>query len=284
MQKLMLWGAVGFGCTADRSIPVEPNELGVVAIAIDRFASEGNDVFELRGLDAHDADVARVRLRTGQIADLQAYLPGESVGSELTVSFDTEERRMFSRELDVHKLPPFTRALQGFLELDEVSRRLREANILVAKRPVDLDIDETAYQIPPQTINCPTSYLLSSPVAGQCCWDQFNRGTLFVNPAGNYVFRDGPSRACTSQTGGTCSGAACYYGPNGFARAQIWTPFPGPAFVGTAEYDYGTFWCATDPSFLPVPNTHEFPNIAGSFPTGQGCPGGATGAGAWDYH
>ena len=271
-------------CTGGQStIAVGPNELGVAKLSIDRFERDGNDVFELRGLDAHDRELALVRLRTGTIGELSSYLPGDNVGSEITLSFEGQTTSIFSHETGVHQLRRLERtAWQAFVELDEVSKSLSdEAQILIAKRPPL----EAAYQIAPSTYNCPVGYLLTTPVASQCCYSAYYTATLFVNPAGSYVNREGPSTPCRSQSGGSCSGAACYYGPAGFSRPQVWTGFSPPPYVGSLAYDYGMFVCDTgEAAFFPRPPTHEFPNVTGTLPTGQGCPGGATGAGAWDYY
>jgi len=301
------------GCGSDQRhdpIPIEDdNDLGVVAMQIDRFEDRGDNVFELRGLDAADRDVALVRLRVGNIADLPELQPSAetSHGAELIVSSaGGEPQRTISSETQRFTIfPAEDRALGRFLALDIVSATLeREANIHYVRSPLDAPrADESGYEYWGFTSNCTASQLNVTPLASQCCytWDNgpgWPPYTLFINAATNVQSqRMGPSFACTAQDGSPCSGANCYYGPNGSARAWMASAGTNPK-VRTQLNNYPAFcYLAHDTSAA------EFPNVTGSYPTGQGCcvngngpcgtsprpactacgGGGSAGLGAWDY-
>ena len=159
-------------------LDVTRNDLGLVAIEITHFEDQGDAVFELRGVDGNDDELAAVRLRTGEIADLPSYLPGTATtGSELIISVSGHDTRTVSRELFVHQLQPQAPAMQSFLELEVVSSALARENILVARTPTQ---DAESSYI---ASACLTTELMTTPVAGQCCINGADTGfgTLFIN-------------------------------------------------------------------------------------------------------
>jgi len=252
------------GCGISESDAIR--ELDAPELGISQLATTSNaDLFELRGLDANGNQVALVRRRLGDIPDLHA------AGSELTLAIADFQTRIVSRERRLTMLlPTGNREMQAFLAHHEVSSALAAANILVFEPPV-----ETAYAT---AMACPAQYLLTTPVVDEACWTDGISGYFPNGPgwteaknAGRVITRQGPRTPCTSESGGACSGAACFYGPNGFARAQISTDDPRQHVVANSGY------CAL--AFASSP----FPSASGTFPAGQGCPGGDSGDGDWDY-
>jgi len=260
----------------------QQNQLGVVAIELDRAQVDGNRTFEMRGLDASGQVVARVGMRIGEISDLLDHVPGlDRFGSEITMSFTGHEpRRLVSRETEYLAIPPSSdAAVQEFLALPPISDALaHEAGIHVPELRV-----ENAYDYYPYTVQCPASYMLTSPTAVECCWSSNNPWgpsgyTYFATSATTWSYRQGPSTACRAQNGGACNGASCYYGPMGFARAVIDT-YPSVGHMRT--FGIGSWpYCGVN---YPDYTSAEFGNVVGTGSTGQGCPGGGTGAYQWDY-
>ena len=269
VSLLGLFGA----CTAggsDRLEISQPNALGATAFERAHSSSDGGEHFELIALDAADREVARVALRTGEVPALQTRLPGaDTLGSEIVLTTAGNQQRVISREVSFHVLQMIDEpALRELMTLPTVATILAdEAHILVqASAPM-----ERAYS----TQSCPSSYMLQTPTAAQCCFYSMysTSGTMFVTPAGDVSNRVGPATPCTAFGGGSCSGADCYYGPQGFARAQFSNNGQYPSIYSDA---FGG--CGAD-------NQHssEFGDVYGDSPNNQGCPGGGTGAGQWDY-
>src|SRR5262245_52657240 len=97
---LLPWGCTSETETSNR-IDVSHNSLGVAALEITKTESSEERVFELRGLNAGDHEVGKVRLRIGSIEDLPSYstAAGPSrFGSELVLSFGAHSERLVSRE------------------------------------------------------------------------------------------------------------------------------------------------------------------------------------------
>ena len=284
------------GCTSaiddSERFSVEDNALGVVAIAIDRTADSNGHSFHLRGLNASEDEVASVRLTTGRIADLTRYLPGtHSDGSEIVLAYGGARTRIYTRERVHFQLDRASNpSMQAFLELETVASVLaREARILI-DRPRAGVVLETAFS----TQSCPREFMMTSPTAGQCCYqsDHSNPHTRHFNIGGandgahGYRLRS-PYGPCKAQNGGSCSGDACYWGPNGFARPQIST-CDDPSYCGAPRIstwtDPGGSGTYCEGGWYSHPPPLEFGDVTGTFATGQGCPGGGgTGAGEWDY-
>ena len=277
--------ACGDGSATSEELAVQRNELGVTTIEIERIRATGDRVFELQGLDAAGLAVASIRVHSGTIGDLDAYLPGAgSVGSELELSIGGEIKRAVTRELEHVSIVSASDALDHFVALPEVTRVLRAEGFAVpepsATAPApDIALDANV---------CSSSYLLTSPTALQCCYQSGGGGpgyTYFMRADNNAVIRR-QGIACKGFSGESCSGADCYFGPNGFARATIFTQSgtgrteTTQKFNGLNYYAGCTFTWYQNPPFW-----HDYPDVTGSFPTGQGCPGGNGGGGnyAWDY-
>jgi hypothetical protein len=297
--------ACGDSTDMDRVAMTETNGLGVVALTTERFDSGGDEVFELRGLDANDVEVAKVRLRTGYVADLATYLPqSEGLGSEVVLSANGAEQRLLSAGTEIIVTGNLAAEIESFLRITAVSSLLeRDAHIVVDLPPASVP-DETALW----TATCSSSMLNTSPLAKQCCYGEwpgsFYRHTMFVNPSGAVVMRPRNSHGtgCRASDGtSTCSGTSCYFGPNANAGATVTPPpggtpyakiytqsvFPAPPLCGYQWYS--------------TPQTPVFSDVTGSFPTGVGCcingagpcngpyqacdscgGGGSAGAGYWD--
>jgi hypothetical protein len=161
-----------------------------------------------------------------------------------------------------------------------------------------IDVQQPAIQHPAteaQTVQvCPADYLLTTPVAAQCCYASSitndNDGfTMFYNAATNEIVtrtRNPFGFGCRASDGtGACDGADCFYGPAGFSRASFSTP------PGTDAEPFWTIFAATTgasttcqvagPAAIPYDPT--FIDLSGINAPGQGCPGSDSSAFAWDY-
>jgi hypothetical protein len=258
------------------------NDLGVTSITIDRSEGASGNVFELRGLTAENDEVASVTLRIGTIADLPELLPGTNTfGSEITLASGAEQRRIVSRETQLFHISTLAvpePTIRAFLEVSDVASALeREANIVVSNPSATSEV--TYYYEA-----CTASNLLSSPVADQCC--QFGLAdsyyTLFIRPSDYSIIErvhnpeaNGSAADCKASNGtGSCNGAACDYGPDGFARANVST-----GNSSTAVYTINDAGCSTSQTM----SKGEYPNVTGTFPRNQGCPGASEGYSEWDY-
>ena len=130
---------------------------------------------------------------------------------------------------------------------------------------------------------CTGTWLLTTPTAQQCCFTNGGSGqyTLFVRPSDQMVVKRmrnpyGPGTPCKASDGfSACSGADCYYGPFGFARATLWSVGSTPrvhTLGGRIAY------CDAEAS-----GTIQWGDLNGTNSPGQGCPGGFAGWGQWDY-
>ena len=290
----------GNGCIAPDSssrIDVsEPNDLGVQTVTTERSMVDGNRVFTLRALDASDEQVGMVRLTTGSIPELTTRLPGSSDrGSEIAITIGENTSRILTRETHAFR---FTPGLMGGAEpqlvaLASVSSALaREANIEVV---LPVSKPDVAYS----TQTCPASYLNTTPVAQQCCfeYDDAPDWTVFSRSADNAIIErqknpvnDGSgwpgSSACRASDGvSPCDGNACYFGPNGFARASVYLPYqPYPIVFKEINAVTGVAFCGLGFALEPLPKP-SFRDVTGTFPTGAGCPTGSGSSGEyeWDY-
>ena len=269
--------AAGCGMSSDRTIDVnESNELGVTTLTTERIVDDGNDVFTLHGLAADGQERASVKLTRGHIGRPLA-LPGNSdLGSELILTVDGSERSWLSRERTTIFVDPDIQdpAASSFLRLTTVSSELAGADIRVS-----MAAGETAYG----TSGCSADYLNSSPTARECCWQNTSGNTVFHrdDESVSTRHRNPYGTGCKASDGvSSCDGASCFYGPNAFGRATIsggsgyayiYDPNPGSPY-GSCQFQY-----------LGYDHFPMFGDVNGNYPTGQGCPGGASGDGDWDY-
>ena len=104
--------------------------------------------------------------------------------------------------------------------------------ILLSACAINDPAEETVDEVPYSTRPCPTTYLLTTPPALQCCYTLNTSGydfTLFIAGdglnAGKFIQRYGPYAPCKASDKVTaCSGTNCYYGPYGFSRPVVYTP------------------------------------------------------------
>jgi len=268
---------------APTRVEIATNDLGVAAIETQRYKQDGDNLFELRGVDSSDNEVASVRLRIGTIADLPHVSEGvPALGSEVIYKMNGRQLRTISREINLLRVHPADASVQAFLELPAVSSTLaREAHIEVM--PTRPGLGEVALD----TQTCPESVVNSSPTAVQCCYGPSVYGaageTRFMidggcNGNGQISFRtQSPYGPCTGSDGSSCGGSACYYGPNGFSRAQIWDTCSD--IVVPAIWT-GNGYCQS--GFYSSPPPLEFGNVNGTNSPGAMCPGGDY-PGDWDY-
>lgn len=258
----------------DATVSVEPNALGVTKLVVHRSERGGDRRYELRGVDDHDSELASVQLRTGLLGEL-----GGVSGSELAISIGGAETRFLSRETQLFDLSGTTIASSPFLAIPAVASTLEhDANIIVQSQPMPADE-------PHVLAACSPGDVTSGVTAYQCCLKLTANYLHLMNssmwPNETIAFRRQRS-ACTAQNGGPCTGGTCYYGPNGFSRPVFTLPGPGQyARIYADPTGFGNGWlCLAE--FVSSDPPIQFTDVAGSFPAGQGCPGGGSGAGEWD--
>jgi len=260
--------------TTSTTVEVQPNELGIVAIEIDQATDHQDSVFALRAIGADGSDRGSIQLTTGMVR----FPAGElRSGSELIAAAGDETTRLVTREtrlLTVRVNPAITK----LLAVPEIASALETVHVVGAPTTAPSEA-------PYWGSACSADHLNTSPFVYSCCqlWEGH---TVFVRSdqvaVQRYISPYGP---CTGLDGETCDGNGCYYGPNGFSRATFLPPDP---------YNYQRVFGPNDPDGLPdneyclitrseswVP--YDYPDMAGNFPNGQGCPGGDDGAGEWDY-
>jgi hypothetical protein len=282
----------------------EPNRLGVHSIEVDRFDEDQVNVFELRGLDASGSEVARIGVRSGLINDPRMPAHWGGVGSEIVItSSGGKELYGVTSETRALRLPngDLDTGLKELIKLDAVSAALADARFVSPAVAV-----EDAYAYSGSTWDCIAGELNTNPPAGQCCSDHWGKQRFYALATGNSGAQVGdlidkwksPYGPCKAYGGGSCSGSACDYGPNGFARPYNWGSsyyYQGNKIVSIPEYEcpydyydewgncvYGYQITGYDCQMGVSAYATEFPTAYGTFATGQGCPGGGTGAGQWD--
>ena len=293
-------------CTPDHTtqIPVpEQNEAGVVALAIEHTTQQSDAVFDMHALNGNDETVASVHVRTGNVADVADQLPGEGDrgGSEIVFTSAHGETRLLTRERErLEMLPPSDATIAELVALPSIRKTLEREAKLFIQQP-KLANGDTAYA----TALCPTSELLSSPVAKQCCF-QDSLMTRFINPASQFVTRQKSTYGiCKASDGGSCAGSNCYYGPYGYSRATI----TGSGYTEMKVYVVLTMFSVCSPDygypggFADVSGTGGLAcgcacngngtrcydsSKSGDCPGAPncntvGCPGGGSGAGEWNY-
>ena len=293
---LLVAGCHVEGSNAERIAVSEANVLGATTIEVER---DGNAFLRVNALDAAGTEVATFEQHIGDIPDLRAHLPGDDdFGSEQIITVQGETWRGISREVhwpavaSVSSSPGF----RGFFNLAAVKSVLEREHVASFVPADHADrVAETRYT----TFGCNASSLNTSPTVAQCCEDNWASGssdfawhTFFkpVSGANANLIVVRYSRgigSCMGRYGESCSGTGCFFGPNGFSMASVWS--------NSGSYGVNTGWAAWfdsnanewvyDGMCTGVQNGGgEFSGtIAGTFPTGQGCPGGASGEGAWDY-
>jgi len=279
----------GSACTNEERIAVtEENELHITALEAAQFEDHGDKIFELRAFDGADQQVASVRKRVGTVTDLLELQPGvEASGSEIVISVGDEHHREYSREQQAFFLAgTFAPAIQHFLAIREVASALASrASITVAAGNVapDGDAAESAFT----TQACPASYLNSAIQAKQCCYTSMYaltpsgwatiRYTLFMHPT-NIVpvtrqYSGSSTFKCKSQTGGSCIGLNCFWGPNGFARPTMTDHQPNMRIESRPAQEFG--FGGTDTGCRAISyatwQTVIFGNLYGNFGAACGC-------------
>ena len=272
LGMFLLVGCMATDTTTARINVDQPNELGITALEVDR-ASDGTD-FELRGLDAQGTVQATVHRHIGDVQ-------GSNVGTQLSFSVGGRDAQLVTRETQLIQLigedVPVAKPL---LAIDAVVSELARDHIKVIA--TQAPGGEAAYW----AAGCSSGSLNQSPTAYQCCEMDYSgmHRTIFVNPSGQISIRyynNVGYAGCRASDGVSgCNGTSCYYGPNGYARAQLYNN-PGGYFPYTQSI-YGN-WCQGTWQTWPVPPA--YPATTGSFPNNQNCPGGDGGDNStdWDY-
>lgn len=261
--------------TVDTWVPIAgDNSLGVAALHIASYQDDDGRVFEIRGMSADNDQVGLVRSRIGTIEGLKKQLPGDDeIGAEITTWVEGRGGRTYTRETNEIHLEPFENSVRDFLALPEVADALTAEHVTVVTKGGP---GETGY-----SSTCPGWALNTSPTAQQCCYGLAYPGgwpeTMFVNGStGNIAYRfSNPNYlTCRAYNYGSCSGNACYWGPFGWSRANVYAP-AGPYVKIVNAYP-------CDQQDFESPQTPDFGDVNGDNPTGQTCPGGG-GTAEWDY-
>jgi len=252
-MKSHIYVIVTLGACAYRQgsepIAVGENELGVTAIHVEQFDSNGDRIFELRGVDAADNELALVHVRTGAIEDLTHFTSRDTkLGSEIILSTaGGESKRWVTEETRFIEFLPEGAAMKVFVALPEVRAAFGQANVRAGS--VTASVDEAAYAFEPYSYDCPSYYLLDQnrqSIYGQtdqCCYNTTYGGyTYFVLPNTYQTSLRFQGPPCTDPNGNYgCQGDQCYYGPNGFARAYL---ADNPYYVKVRTgYDGATWLC-----------------------------------------
>ena len=295
-----LWISLLFGCVEpSNGTDVEvtgTNDLGVATLHSERRAEDGLDVRRLVANDAAGIEIARIEERVGSIAEVARRFPGpDSRGSEQIITIGDQTWHSYSRETNVFTIANVSGvpAFESLFRLPPVRSALAEMNVFAAISEPHAARD-TAFSYG----GCSASSLNTSPTVSQCCQDSVYLGydnqwasTWFVPTsganAGAVVVRyQSPYGPCRAFNGGSCSGADCYYGPNGFARASVHADSYN-IIVSTYLSYYNPQqdeWYYDTSCNRTYTGTTEFPGtMTGTFATGQGCPGGDSGEYSWDY-
>jgi hypothetical protein len=317
-------------------VTVATNALGITALETNQTEASGNKVFTLQAFSADDQLLASVQMTIGVVSGLPTVGKPDAAwqnrGSEIILTVGTDQQRTISREVKRHPLMHSIPTIQRFLDVPEVASTLEhEANILVTKTPsprsassetaydyvcgegwCDSEDGETATNCPADCspiVSCTPDLLMTSPTATQCCYYQespYNPETLFVNAASPHVAinrEQNPSGyGCQAEDSfSTCSGSACYFGPFGFAAAQMSDFTQAPYAPGYSwplvsnDYNGGCF-AAEEMTQLP----ESYSDVTGTNPRGysccddgtgpcadqaacDACGGGNSGFGYWDY-
>ena len=247
------------GCVDEPTTGLSANDLGIATLQSSQALEEGNRIYTLRGLDADGAEIASVRLKSGWIAEASELPPAElDVATVIDLSAVDSRLRVLTREtghinIDAGHLEP---AIARFLALPEVSETLgREANLFVT-----VAAGETAYTDSYYAGTCGADQLLTSPIARICCSDTTFHNSATMNDASKTLFaldnevvslrtrnmgtfgQLGPS--CVAADGhSACSGAACYFGPFGYAKPVLYQPTTSLRLQGkciTGKWTLGT--------------------------------------------
>jgi hypothetical protein len=272
VSLLMLSCGIHGGDEPQQVAVKSPNSLGVVGLEIERSVAADGDVFELVGLAANHDQVATVRLRIGTIAEIpDLFSTTNPFGSEIVFTYGTASNQVISRETRLFHLAVNSNPdIESFLEINEVATTLQnEANIVVAHGATT----EAAYT-EFTTQACVTSQILMTPLAEGCCetvnnahieYVEFKRGSdnaVVVRYAGAQNGYAG----CTSETGGTCMGAQCFWGPIGYGQPSIAGTGASDVIVSVQQGDGLGKECEVESS-----GTSTYGNETGTFGTACGC-------------
>jgi hypothetical protein len=296
-------------------IGVEANELGIATLETDRYQDGDADLYELRALGERGDIVATVTLRVAPDADLAALAPeADNRRADIHVAAAGSELDVWSRAIGRYELRHAEEdAIRVLLGIPEVAATLkRDANILVPSVPATTEVAYT-------TMSCNPAHLLTTPIAGQCCYEysQSKYTLQFFNETAHTRIRRERSpdgAGCRGLNGETsCSGAydastnptGCFYGPNAFAvtlsdsipaarhyMGSDLGPNTGGNYCYAYYYTFQGWRAACSDGECPG---GAFESTTGTFPRGWGCldgiavaPGGGStctqaGCGFWDY-
>ena len=170
MTRFILIAALVAACndSADDTKQIDVaqyNTFGITRMTARHYSNTDSNLFELRAYTQENSEVALVRLRIGPVSGVVA---GEAVdGAEVLVSVLAAQVTQKSLEqwtivIDADRAPD--PGIKTFLFLSFVRDALKqEAGIVVQGTPQEAT--NAAFDVS----SCPTSWLLTSPVAAQCC-------------------------------------------------------------------------------------------------------------------
>jgi hypothetical protein len=201
----------------DNTRSVEPNELGITELKVDRHTT-GNDRFlEISGLDANGEEIAKATLRIGTVA--YAYEPGSdpqvfAAGTELTLTAQGATHTFTSPDREVHDVfIPQQPKLASFAALRDVQAEIyQEAGIGFTQEPASTG--EDPYFVSTCNGNI---FPVDKGSPSQCCrndyhmWHKIASGTNLNKLA----YRTYYANVCRTSSGGIGCTTDCYYGPCG---------------------------------------------------------------------
>ena len=162
------------GSETKRIEVTEQSSLAITTLEVGWTDSNGDRIFNLNALTKEGTQVASVRRRIGNVTGV--VLGETDEGSEVRVTVGEHELSALtyatgSFELDARQARDAD--VQEFLALPTVTKTLRSDAKLVVLGAPTAPTGETAFSFP-STSSCPTNYLLTAPVAGQCCLQSYS--------------------------------------------------------------------------------------------------------------
>ena len=268
LKNIVTLGLLCLSCAGEDTshVSVEPNDLGVKSIQVERYFDHADAVFELRGLDADDHQVALVRVRTGTIDGLPGVVEDDDhLGSEITTDVLGDKTTTVTRETALIQLSVDSQTRQFFAIPAVASVLAAEAHLVAASSPELVD------EVPLTTQTCPSNLVMGSAYA--CCYSGSSTTSAkaywnVTAPTQSVVTRSqNPNHTgCRASNGtSTCSGSLCYYGPLGFTRSNITSNINNYyLIIQLTNCSYG--WGPSTPGPGPQPG-----NVSGTGGTDCGC-------------
>jgi len=206
------------GCQAGdgtRTVAVEPNDLGITRLEIDRGLTEGDRVLTLRGFGEAGDEIASSTLRTGMVWYAGDGAGGLSAGTELSLQVGDAVSRFVTPDREAHEQRIPHGVLSSFATLRAVTAEIE------AEASIRLVAAAASSEVPYNGTACNAAHFKSVPK--NCCED--GRYIFHVSTHNALINRygfDSTFPKCRTSGGGLCTGGSsqCLYGPCGAAVNQ----------------------------------------------------------------